>query len=160
MKSIACEPCARRKVRCDREEPCANCRRRKRDHCTYPETLPSDRIKKLESLVRYLGGDPEDDTDEGVRTHTDQPPAKRRAQEDTSCFAGGKSSDPVLSEEDGQSYYLESYVEILVLLSGLKIVDAHGTAGSAGISLTMQAIKQRQRIPSPRLVNLMPCKVW
>lgn len=55
MKTPACEPCARRKVKCDRALPrCSNCKRRRRDRCVFPETSATDRIKQLEETVRSL----------------------------------------------------------------------------------------------------------
>ncbi|KAK8062969.1 C6 transcription factor [Apiospora hydei] len=74
---ISCTPCAKRKVRCDRLQPCCHCKRRPQDNCVYPEPaaestperLPndvSDRIGKLERYIRSLGGDPE----EAVRPDT------------------------------------------------------------------------------------------
>lgn len=55
MKTPACEPCARRKVKCDRALPrCSNCKRRRHDRCVFPETTATDRIKQLEETVRSL----------------------------------------------------------------------------------------------------------
>lgn len=33
----SCIPCSKRKVRCDRGEPCTHCKRRKTDTCAYPQ---------------------------------------------------------------------------------------------------------------------------
>lgn len=120
MKIQACEPCAKRKVRCDKEEPCSNCKRRKHDHCTYPEITPVNRIQKLEALVRDLGGDPESETVPAskptdtfgspappAKTQTPKAPSLHKEQK-PSRFAVGKVEDPVVSEEDGQTFYLES----------------------------------------------------
>ena len=123
MKSQACEPCAKRKVRCDKGEPCSNCKRRKQDHCTYVEVSPFDRIKRLEALVQNLGGDPEGDTQyAGKQTDADQSPAKSRARSqyddhEANSFSEGKSKDPVISEEDGQPFYLESHVSSFKLMN-------------------------------------------
>ncbi|KAJ3499575.1 hypothetical protein NLG97_g213 [Lecanicillium saksenae] len=58
MKNQACEPCAKRKVRCDRADPtCSNCKRRKTDRCQYPEPSSDERIKRLEEIIHTLGGD-------------------------------------------------------------------------------------------------------
>jgi hypothetical protein len=69
IPSLSCIQCAKRKVRCDRSNPCSNCRRRKGDVCEYP--LPqlkrssiflnedSERLQKLEQYVRSLGHDPD-----------------------------------------------------------------------------------------------------
>ncbi|KAL6721752.1 hypothetical protein ACLMJK_000857 [Lecanora helva] len=111
MQSQACEPCAKRKVRCDREEPCSNCKRRKQDRCTYPEASPFDRIKRLEGLVRSLGGDPGSNARLAARsTETAAVPASHIPQRslETASFAEGKSKDPVIIEEDGETLYLES----------------------------------------------------
>lgn len=114
MKSQVCEPCAKRKVRCDKGEPCSNCKRRKKDHCTYSKVSPFEKIKRLENLVRSLGGHPESDARNARKpTETSQSPAKPRAQlqsddHETASANGGKSRDPVILEEDGQALYLES----------------------------------------------------
>lgn len=68
-RPMNCLPCAKRKVRCDKRQPCCHCRRRSGDVCVYPGegTIKSDgrpedysqRIDKLEAYVRRLGGDPQ-----------------------------------------------------------------------------------------------------
>lgn len=117
MKTQACEPCAKRKVRCDKGEPCSNCKRRKQDPCTYPEASPFDRIKRLEALVQSLGGDPESDahspgkqTLSNVLPATSGAPLQDNNEETTTQSTEGKSRDPVILEEDGQPFYLESCV--------------------------------------------------
>lgn len=93
MRSQACEPCAKRKVRCDRSEPpCSNCKRRKNDTCIYPEVSPFERIKKLEEIVRSLGGDP----DNGERSGG------------TPSFEGSHAQTPVIVQQDGKGVYQES----------------------------------------------------
>ena len=62
-----CIPCAKRKVRCDKHQPCCHCKRRKWDVCVYPVQRagrPSNasgddtqRIERLEDYIRRLGGD-------------------------------------------------------------------------------------------------------
>jgi hypothetical protein len=102
--SQACRPCAKRKVRCDRAEPCSNCKRRKVDRCTYPPSTPSDRIRQLERLVEELN-------------ETERSPARVAG-----VSAGGdevatvhelRSNDPMMLEveEDGSMQYLESCVQ-------------------------------------------------
>jgi len=49
VRGYACEPCARRKVRCDRLEPCSNCRRRTNDTCVYTVTEPTHIAKRKRS---------------------------------------------------------------------------------------------------------------
>jgi len=106
MSSQACEPCSRRKVRCDKQQPCSNCKRRKQDQCIYPEATPTDRIKKLESLVRNLGGDP--NVEDGrpakrVRTGPSPPEAQDDARDTTEVERG----QPIMLEQNGESYYVE-----------------------------------------------------
>ena len=114
MKAQACEPCAKRKVRCDKAEPCSNCKRRKQDHCQYPELAPEDKIKQLEALVRSLGGDPDQKlalaNTNGAVPNTTTPVASTPKD---SPGAGiptndSRSKDPIIVEEDGQQQYLES----------------------------------------------------
>lgn len=67
-KPVNCLPCAKRKVRCDRSQPCNHCQRRKGDRCVYPASRvnesasprddQAERIDKLETYIRHLGGDP------------------------------------------------------------------------------------------------------
>lgn len=75
---ISCTPCARRKVRCDRLQPCCHCKRRPQDNCVYPEQTAgsaherptedaSERIEKLERYIRSLGGDPDEASRSGRR---------------------------------------------------------------------------------------------
>jgi hypothetical protein len=100
----ACRPCARRKVRCDRLEPCSNCKRRTTDRCTYPASTPSDRIRQLESLVQELSHN----TIDSLRS-------PRVAQSESEhngevSPAEMRSNDPVITKENGVLQYLESYV--------------------------------------------------
>ncbi|THW89161.1 hypothetical protein D6D15_05457 [Aureobasidium pullulans] len=109
MNNQACEPCARRKVRCDKQQPCSNCKRRKQDQCTYPEAAPADRVKRLESLVRSLGGDPNSD---GSRTpkRAKLGPSLAETQiidRDAGASTESERGQPILVEQDGQSYYVE-----------------------------------------------------
>ncbi|THW13509.1 hypothetical protein D6D24_06007 [Aureobasidium pullulans] len=109
MSNQACEPCARRKVRCDKQQPCSNCKRRKQDQCTYPEAAPTDRVKRLESLVRSLGGDPNSD---GSRTPKrarlgPSPVETQSNDRDAGASTESERGQPILVEQDGQSYYVE-----------------------------------------------------
>ncbi|THX15404.1 hypothetical protein D6D13_02061 [Aureobasidium pullulans] len=109
MSNQACEPCARRKVRCDKQQPCSNCKRRKQDQCTYPEAAPTDRVKRLEFLVRSLGGDPNSD---GSRTPKrarlgPSPVETQSNDRDAGASTESERGQPILVEQDGQSYYVE-----------------------------------------------------
>lgn len=67
-KPVNCIPCAKRKVRCDRNRPCNHCKRRKGDECVYPVlnsinagrglSGSDERIEQLEAYIERLGGDP------------------------------------------------------------------------------------------------------
>lgn len=99
MRSQACEPCAKRKVKCDRAEPpCSNCKRRKHDNCIYPEVSPFERIRKLEEAVRALGGDPLSDTPERLRGQSVK----------ASPTEGSNAETPIIVQEEGKSVYHES----------------------------------------------------
>lgn len=143
MKDQACEPCAKRKVRCDKGEPCSNCKRRKQDQCTYQEASPFDRIKKLEALVQRLGGDPQNDVQcAGKPTGKAPSPSKSRHhlqhdRQEKASFTESRSKDPVVLEEDGQSFYLESCVSSLRLRDVVDFEGVHGMAGTVMARTTM-----------------------
>lgn len=78
-QSVSCIPCAKRKVRCDKVQPCCHCKRRRQDTCVFPEVNgvspqllrgSNARIEKLEQYIRSLGGDPKHASD--IRS-TDDP---------------------------------------------------------------------------------------
>ncbi|EXK86459.1 hypothetical protein FOQG_09729 [Fusarium oxysporum f. sp. raphani 54005] len=132
MRSQACEPCAKRKVKCDRAEPpCSNCKRRKHDNCTYPEVSPFERIRKLEEAVRALGGDPLSDT-----------PQRLRGQSVKNSPAEGSIAEtPIIVLEEGKSVYHESegwhtWIDVSRLYKGSKpkfnASDPRGSALSPG----------------------------
>lgn len=112
----ACRPCAKRKVKCDLGQPCSNCSRRKTDKCVYVSVSPDERIKRLEALVKRLGGDPSTeaiiDASSTSILETPTSSSQIRADQGPSSNAQVKvgSSDPMVVETDGQSVYLESYV--------------------------------------------------
>ncbi|KAF4973350.1 hypothetical protein FSARC_328 [Fusarium sarcochroum] len=117
MRTQACEPCAKRKVRCDRAEPpCSNCKRRKHDHCAYPDVSPFDRIKKLEETVRSLGGDPSPDQTERPRVSSIVAnPGTSKSNAET----------PIIVQEEGRSIYHESegwhtWIDVSRLYKGTK----------------------------------------
>lgn len=106
MQTQACQPCAKRKVRCDRKEPCSNCQRRKQDHCIYAALSPTERIKQLEALVRNSEGGSEASTKAASATSLPVSPEK---------FANGNprvqnGTNPMIVRENGESNYLESCV--------------------------------------------------
>ena len=80
-KPVNCTPCTKRKVRCDKRQPCYHCRRRKGDVCVYPTqrangpqsglTDVSPHTEKLYAYIRRLGGDPDlvDQLDESGEAH-------------------------------------------------------------------------------------------
>ncbi|KAG5744811.1 hypothetical protein H9Q70_012485 [Fusarium xylarioides] len=132
MRPQACEPCAKRKVKCDRAEPpCSNCKRRKGDVCTYPEVSPFERIRKLEEAVRALGGDPLSDTPERLRGKSVM----------NSPREGSNAETPIIVQEEGKSVYHESegwqtWIDVSRLYKGSKpkfnASDPRGSALSPG----------------------------
>ncbi|KAF5660542.1 hypothetical protein FHETE_8882 [Fusarium heterosporum] len=129
MRPQACEPCAKRKVRCDRADPpCSNCKRRKHDHCSYPEISASDRIRKLEDTVRSLGGDPV----------SGQPEKSRGSSVAVNSAASeGNAETPIIVREDGRPIYHESegwhnWIDVSRLYKGAKPhFNASNPRGSA-----------------------------
>lgn len=104
-KSQACAPCAKRKVRCDQVEPrCSNCKRRKQDSCVYPESDPYQRIKKLESQIQELSTPKKQVPTPSASEDTEETPSYPNHEPATDDGQGG----PVILEEHGQTFYLES----------------------------------------------------
>lgn len=133
---VNCVPCAKRKVRCDKRQPCGHCKRREEDVCVYPlqranraASRPDDysqRIEKLETYIRRLGGDPQlteqilesgevngkdpstcsptnvGDTDSSFRPKENIPP--------TTSTKGLIGRLPGLVELDEQVTYIQAYV--------------------------------------------------
>ena len=118
-KTQACTPCAKRKVKCDRGEPCLNCRRRRTDQCTYPEVSPHERIKKLEDLVRNLGGDPNQSGQLGGEQYDPGafPMLKKPRVDESRNFPRFDDpryeNDPALVKEEESPVYVETYVDSL-----------------------------------------------
>lgn len=95
MKGQACDPCAKRKVRCDRGDPtCSNCKRRRQDRCVYPDLLPSQRIKQLEETIRMLRADSSPNQDAHSKSG-DRP-------------LNSGAATPTLQRDDNRCVYSES----------------------------------------------------
>ena len=120
MQTQACQPCAKRKVRCDRREPCSNCKRRKQDQCVYTEVTQTERIKQLEALVRDLEARTSSEPStsrpsESVQAESSatvdsiRAPPARQLQSSGSARGYQRSTNPMLVREGGESVYLESY---------------------------------------------------
>ena len=105
MRSQACVPCAKRKIRCNREEPCFNCQR-KQQECVYPDDHSNERIKQLEALVRRLGGDPD------ILGHDIETPSQVKSTQpnkhDARLDPGEEKSDSMIVQEQDESLYLET----------------------------------------------------
>ena len=135
MQTQACQPCAKRKVRCDRKEPCSNCQRRKQDHCVYADLSPIERIKQLEALVRNLEGGSEASIKAGSATSRPEPNEKHA--NGNPRFQDGTS--PIIVRENGESNYLESCViSILVFYSLTDGEDLRGMAGRARLTTLLR----------------------
>lgn len=107
MSSQACEPCSRRKVRCDKQQPCSNCKRRKQDQCIYPEAAPIDRIKRLESLVKSLGGDPNTENSRPAKRARTGSLTEKQDTQDARDITEAERGQPIMLEQNGESYYVE-----------------------------------------------------
>lgn len=137
-KPVNCIPCAKRKVKCDKEQPCGHCKRRKGDICEYPDPntgfgragsaevqASASRIEKLEQYVRRLGGDPsaigdDEDGDDGSedrskRRKIDASTAGTASTTDGSSVKTFMSKRPglpangtALVDDNGQTTYVEA----------------------------------------------------
>lgn len=141
-KPVSCTPCAKRKVRCDKCQPCSHCKRRKGDVCVYPvqrangpDSRPEDysqRMEKLEIYIRRLGGDPQlieqvFESGEAVQeSSTGCPTTEARRIGETASSTKDKTSwmkraeEPIgeksgLVEHDEQVTYIEAYVPLWAL---------------------------------------------
>ena len=115
MKDQACQPCAKRKVRCDREEPCSNCKRRKQDQCTYSDISPTDRIKQLEALVKNLQNDSKhgflsNNKQTGDTVASGSPQTQPPHRQTSGDIQLQNSTNPLIVKENGDTVYLESCV--------------------------------------------------
>ncbi|KAK6220659.1 hypothetical protein LQW54_002104 [Pestalotiopsis sp. IQ-011] len=113
MRTQACEPCAKRKVRCDREEPCSNCKRRKQDHCSYTEVSTTAEGTRKPENTRTFGSSSAGADELNRRTSSAvflASPANTSPHEtqEKATSADQSSKDPVIVEQDGHQYYLES----------------------------------------------------
>lgn len=115
-KPVSCGPCAKRKVRCDRKEPCSNCKRRKQDHCVYPARTSDERIKQLEEAVKRLGNGSEVE-DNVVTIQTRSTPALVQSQAPSAQTVSSKSNEainrprqnnPIIVNDGGMTMYIES----------------------------------------------------
>ena len=139
---VNCLPCAKRKVRCDKRQPCCHCKRRKGDVCVYPVqrvNRPDDasgdgtqRIEVLEAYVRRLGGDLRTLGQDGERNEVNSDTLNTKSGSSTTATPIGSDdnrsfpqSNPQsknqavvermgLVEHNKQVTYIESYVLIQV----------------------------------------------
>jgi hypothetical protein len=145
-KPISCMPCAKRKVRCDKGQPCSNCRRRRGDICTYPGQHLSagdghseknlQYIQKLKSHIRSLGGDPNSAEQNFKYSHSGTQEASIHGRPDTTSQPEGVAStnqpgdnsiapkearsligrQGSLAEHSGQVTYNEVYVTVQMVV--------------------------------------------
>ena len=155
-KPITCIPCAKRKVRCDKGQPCSNCKRRKNDVCAYPvqratggeshSEKSAQRIERLESEVRRLGGDlqlaeqiVESGNVDTQETNTRSSSTKANSLGNTTSAKrteGSIGRSAGLVEHDEQVTCIEMYVKFWALTSAGEVAndcvsDRCGTAGAA-----------------------------
>lgn len=130
---VSCIPCAKRKVRCDKLQPCCHCKRRKYDTCVYPVVNEvanarlegyARRIEELERCVRSLGGDPnqvEQPDNNETRSAEEIPSTTRTNDTDRFSCSGtatlrttnrpssGQTSG-LASHDDMEATYIETWV--------------------------------------------------
>lgn len=149
-RSVSCAPCAKRKVRCDRKEPCSNCKRRKQDQCIYPTRISDARIKQLEEAVKRLGSNSEVE-DDAVTSQTRSSPASFQAQAPVAPIVRNKwnevvnhprQDNPIIVNDGGMTMYIESYVQVPTALNigapvanQSSVVALHGIAGIKGTAV-------------------------
>ena len=121
---ISCVPCAKRKVRCDRVQPCCHCKRRPQDTCEFPVGAfdSSDgldgaalRIAQLEAYVRRLGGDPKQanqTSTAGVQNENGGTDGKERFDQSCQGQSSSRVASALVQDDDGPSY-----IETSVLLT-------------------------------------------
>ena len=122
----SCLPCAKRKVRCDRLQPCRHCQRRPRDRCVYPNMTPEEirnlpenqisRIHQLERQIRSLGGDPNDASPQqpGQSQQSGQQIPRTgvspSAQDEAINNSTGVQASGLVTKDD-EVTYIEAYVD-------------------------------------------------
>ncbi|GAM82431.1 hypothetical protein ANO11243_004110 [Dothideomycetidae sp. 11243] len=90
----SCIPCSKRKVKCDRKQPCSHCKRRTGDVCEYPtyhgsltRILPSQSIEGKNRSIHASSASP-------PREHTSSPTSKR-LRDNLANGTDGKSRDGI-----------------------------------------------------------------
>lgn len=109
---LSCEQCRKRKIRCDRTQPCANCVKSNIPSCTYaPYHLPAWRAKKMDAMM--AAG--RDSAAEGagkaslrsLKAAEPRPDAQNPDTSEISPFSmdsiGASSSSAILSSKAGSS---------------------------------------------------------
>ncbi|KNG81473.1 fungal specific transcription factor domain protein [Aspergillus nomiae NRRL 13137] len=109
-KNPSCVVCARRKVRCDRNDPCSACIKRGAE-CVFPTHIPPRRRKRQRSEDRRHSGFPyqspirQDNAASARISHLDHPATTRNA-----FPSGSRAEQGMLLTGDGKSIYLDSNV--------------------------------------------------
>lgn len=143
LRTINCAACAKRKVRCDRQDPCGHCKRR-RDDCIYPSVqsyhgqsrngvskpngaaqAQKSRIARLERYIRDLGVDPnllEELSEEDLQADGTRKTVQSAAERDISCDAENPEKGPQpdnqpdagIAQRIDEEQYIETYAELIL----------------------------------------------
>lgn len=114
LKPLSCVICRRRKLKCDRRDPCSRCLK-SRVECIYPEPVRSRhqrkpelvliaRLKHYENLLRKNGIDPNiidsDSCDDGVSVEDEA---------EKSSDANNQATEGQFLSKGGKSIYFDKY---------------------------------------------------
>ncbi|KAK1245344.1 hypothetical protein MKX08_004973 [Trichoderma sp. CBMAI-0020] len=107
---LSCEQCRKRKIRCDRTQPCANCVKSNIPSCTYaPYHVPAWRAKKMDAMMA-TGRDAAESTGKAslrsLKAAEPRPDAPNPGESEISPFSidsAGASSSAILSSKAGSS---------------------------------------------------------
>lgn len=109
---LSCEQCRKRKIRCDRTQPCANCVKSNIPSCTYaPYHVPAWRAKKMDAMM-VSGRDSAADgagkaSLRNLKAAEPRPDAQNPEASEISPFSidsvGASSSSAILSSKAGSS---------------------------------------------------------
>jgi hypothetical protein len=110
---LSCEQCRKRKIRCDRTQPCANCVKSNIPSCTYaPYHVPAWRAKKMDAMMPTGRDSAADGAGKAslrnLKAAEPRPDAQNSDTTETSPFSivdsvGAPSSSAILSSKAGTS---------------------------------------------------------
>ncbi|CAH6718878.1 multidrug resistance regulator 1 [[Candida] jaroonii] len=93
--SLVCEPCRKKKIKCDKKQPCTPCLKSKKSHCTYdPEAL--DVFKKSDEVLPYMSSAKNPLT---FNSETSKQPKRDSSVEQSDTDNGSRSEIELLKEK-------------------------------------------------------------